>query len=52
MNLVIKRLDSRRLAQLLIELRKWAQFKVWLSGAEELKRLPAWELERLVAEYR
>ena len=41
-------LDSERLlAQLLIELRQWAQFKVWLKAQQTKKGLPAWELERL-----
>ena len=40
---------DRLFAQILIELRKWEELNVWLSGAQEIKRLPAWELERLAA---
>ena len=40
---------DRLWAQILIELRKWEELDIWLSGAQEVKRLPAWELERLVA---
>ena len=43
-------LDADRLwAQLLVELRKWDELELWLSGAKELKRVPAWELEQLAS---